>query len=136
MIVRRPNGFAPGSRLRVNPDRQPAFALAELSYKEFDEVLGAVRRLVSGTRAIEDVDLNPPHRADAFTVDVTELEQRTSAAVAALRQLASDLGQQLGQPDADDLEALRTSMLRAATYGVAAPCRSRQRAQKRPTARH
>ena len=25
-IVRRPNGFAPGSRLRVNPDRQPAFA--------------------------------------------------------------------------------------------------------------
>ena len=82
-------------------------------------MLGAVRRLVSGTRAIEDVDLNPPHRADAFTVDVTELEQRTSAAVAALRQLASDLGQQLGQPDADDLEALRTSMLRAATYGVA-----------------
>jgi hypothetical protein len=118
-ITRRPNGFPPGSLLRIDPGRQPAFKSMELSYREFDELLRAVRRLVSATRAINDGDLNPPQRADIFTVDVTELEHRASAALPLLRRLPNDLNVQLAQPDTADLEVLRTLMLRAATFGVA-----------------
>jgi hypothetical protein len=89
----------------------------ELSYGEFEEVLGAVRRLVAGTRAIYDTDLNPPQRADTFTVDVTELETRASEAVQSMR-LSDDLDAQLTSHDTADLEILRTLMLRAATLGV------------------
>jgi hypothetical protein len=117
-IKRRPDGFPPTSLIRINPNRQPTLNRTELSYGEFDEVLGAVRRLVAGTRAIHDTDLNPPQRADTFTVDVTELETRASEAVQSMGRLSDDLDAQLTSPDTADLEMLRTLMLRATTFGV------------------
>ncbi len=118
-IMRRPDGFPPGSLLRIDPARRPAFAPTELSYAEFDEVLRAVRRLVAGTRAVDDGDLNPPQRGDTSTLDVTELEKRALAAVPLLTRLPNDFQAQLTKPETADLEALRTLMLRAATFGVA-----------------
>ena len=50
-IVRKPDGFPAGAVLRINPSRQASWALSDLSYGEFAEVLRAARRLITGARA-------------------------------------------------------------------------------------
>ena len=63
-------------------------------------------------------------------VDVTELEQRASAAVAALRQLAAISARSSASRMRPIWKRCVTSMLRAATSAWPAPCRFRRRAQR------
>src|SRR5262249_28721885 len=117
--VRMNGGFAPGSLLRISPNRKAEWKTSELGYRESRELSGTVRKLCGAVRAIDDADLNPPERSTGFNVDVDELETRAAAARESLKQTAKDFANQLATPGAADLNALRELILRAASFGVA-----------------
>jgi hypothetical protein len=118
-IMRQPNGFSPGSLLRVDPGRKPEWAAGELGYGEFSELLRTARKLITGTRGIDAGDLNLPERSADSGVDVVELEKRADGAEQAVRQTTNDFQQQLSAPDAVSPEALRELIARSAGFGVA-----------------
>ncbi|HKE56579.1 MAG TPA: hypothetical protein VKB46_07755, partial [Pyrinomonadaceae bacterium] len=117
-ITRQPNGFAPGSLLRINPNRKPEWTDDELGYGEFSELLRTVRKLFSGVRGIDDEDLNPPDRTTNLSIDIAELEKRASTAEQALRRILKDFQAPLAASNAADLDVLRGLILRAAGFGV------------------
>jgi hypothetical protein len=117
-ITRMPEGFAPGSLLRVSPERKPGWKASELSYGEFNEVLRTARRMISAVRAIDAADLNLPERKEEFSVDVAELETRAGSASGWFQKTLNELRQLLNTPETASLESLRDWMLRAATFGV------------------
>jgi hypothetical protein len=118
-VTRMTNGFAPGSLLRVSLDRKPEWNISELGYAEFSELLRSARKLLSGTRYVEDGDLNPPERSTNFSVDVGELERRTATAEESLSATSKDFDQELVTPDTTNLETLRELIMRSAAFGVA-----------------
>ncbi len=118
-ITRKPDGFPPGSLLRVNPSRKPGWRADEVSYGEFSELLRSARKLLTGVRGIDADDLNPPERSVEFSADVVELEKRVAAAEQSLRRLRNDFQAQLAQPNTVNLEGLRELILRSAGFGVA-----------------
>ena len=119
LITRQGDGFPPGSRLGIDPDRRPGWSTAELGYGEFAEVLRAARRLLLGGRGIDATDLNPADRSVDPGVDARELEARADAAEQALRQLGTDLRTHLAAGATVDLDLLGDSMIGAAGFGVA-----------------
>jgi hypothetical protein len=118
-IMRRPDGFPPGSLLRISPNRKPEWKSDQLSYGEFSELLRATRKLLTGARGIDADDLNLPERSTDFSVDVEELEKRAASAEQSLHQTESNVRAQLAGPDAADLDVLRRLLLRSASFGVA-----------------
>ncbi|MCU1265913.1 MAG: uncharacterized protein JWM21_2231 [Acidobacteria bacterium] len=118
-IMRRSDGFAPGSLLRINPNRKPEWTTDELSYGEFSELLRTARKVLTGVRGIDDHDLNPPDRSTNFSVDVPDLEGRAAAAEKSLRDTRTDFRIQLSTPDTVSLELLRELITRSAGLGVA-----------------
>jgi hypothetical protein len=118
-MMRRADGFAPGSLLRINPGRRPEWNRDELGYCELSELLRTARKLFAGIRGIDDDDLNPPDRATPFSVDVAELDGRVAAAEQSLRGTLNDCAPALAAPGTADLEVLRELILRSAGFGVA-----------------
>jgi hypothetical protein len=119
VITRMNGGFAPGSLLRINPDRKPGWTTADLSYGEFSELLRSARKLITGVRSIDAQDLSLPERNTIFSVDLVELEGRVTAAEALLRRTLSDFKVQFATPDTAQLDVLRGLSFRAASFGVA-----------------
>lgn len=117
-IMRKADGFAPGSLLRVNHGRRPGWAATDLSYGEFNELVKAARKLVGGARAIDAGDLDLPERSTEFSVDVAELESRVATAEVWLRRTPNDFKAVLAAGEAANLDALRDLILRSATFGV------------------
>ena len=89
-LMREPEGFAPGSLLRINPGRKPEWAANELGYGEFNELLRTARKLITNARGIDAEDLNPPERSGSSGVDVVELEKRAESAEQSLRQATNE----------------------------------------------
>ena len=117
--MRKPDGFAPGSLLRVNPGRKPEWPATELGYGEFSELVRTARKLITGARAIDADDLNLPERSTGFSVDVAELEKRAAAAEQSLRRTPNDFQTLLATPDTANLDVLRELIMRSAGFGVA-----------------
>ena len=117
--VRMPNGFAPGSLLRINPNRKPEWKSTDLSYGEFSELLRTTRKLVTGVRAVDTGDLNPPDRSTDLTIDFDELERRAGAARNALTETKNQYDTQFAPAIRTNLETLRELILRSAAFGVA-----------------
>jgi hypothetical protein len=117
--MRTPDGFAPGSLLRVSSGRRPEWETDELGYGEFRAVMQAVRNLLTSVRGIDADDLNPPERSVNFSVDAVDLEKRTAGAEQALRQTLNGFRAQLAGPDTAGLEAVRELILRSAGFSVA-----------------
>jgi hypothetical protein len=115
-IMRRPDGFAPGSLLRVSRDRKPEWKVNELGYGEFTELLRTTRKLLTSVRGIDDGDLNLPERNAEPGVDVSELNKRASDAQVALGDALKKIDTQLATPDA---EALREALILSASFGIA-----------------
>jgi len=115
-ITRVPDGFAQGSLLRINPQRKPEWPSSDLSYGQFTELLGAVRKLVNGVRALDGHDLVSPDQATEFDVDAGELDKRAVSAVESLRESLRELFEL--PTDTADLETLRQVLLRAASFGI------------------
>jgi hypothetical protein len=118
-IQRESGGFPPSSLLRINPSRRPEWKTSELSYGEFSEVLRTVRRLVNGVRGIDPDDLDLPERSTPFSVDIDDLEKRAVGAEQALIQITQDLQTRLETPDTINLDALRDSLIRSTSFGLA-----------------
>ena len=118
-IMRRPDGFPPGSVLRISTDRRPDWGIDQLGYGEFSELLRTARRLIAGVRAIDDNDLNLQEKSVGFTVDIVELEKRASRAEQPMRQVLGEFQSLLASPDSADLEELRNLIIRSASFGVA-----------------
>src|SRR6185369_9459789 len=112
-ITRVSDGFAPGSLLRINPQRKPEWPSSDLSYGQFSELLRAVRKLVNGVRALDGHDLVSPDQATEFDLDVGDLDRRAASAVASLQDTVRELSAPV-----TDLETLRQALLRAASFGV------------------
>ncbi|MCI0748820.1 MAG: hypothetical protein L0Y58_25720, partial [Verrucomicrobia subdivision 3 bacterium] len=97
-IMRQPDGFAPGSLLRVSPNRKPKWKINELGFGEFSELLRTARKLITSARAIDATDLNLPERSTNFSVDVVELDKRAVGAEQSLRRTPNDFKTQLATP--------------------------------------
>jgi hypothetical protein len=106
-----------GADVQLDYSRAPAWPLTTLSLGEFLETVTAVRSLVTTARALDAADLALPEDASAPAIDIAELRQRATTAVAALRQLQSDL-HVVRNAASLDLEAARAVLLRAADFGV------------------
>lgn len=118
-MTRGPEGFTPGSSLRISSDRNTEWKPTELGYGEFSGLLRAVRKLFATVRAIDDSDLNLPQSSTNFSVDLDELEKRTAGAEKSLRRTLSEFQVPLATPDTADAEVLRNLIIRAGSFGVA-----------------
>jgi hypothetical protein len=117
-LMREPDGFAPGSLLRINPGRKPEWAASELGYGEFNELLRAARKLITNARGIDAEDLNPPERSENSGVDVVELEKRAESAEQSMRGAANEFQQQVSAAETANLEILRDLLLRSAGFSA------------------
>jgi len=117
-IMRKPDGFAPGSLLRISSQRKSDWKKSELSYGEFSELLRTARKLLTAVRAIDDGDLNPPERSPNFSVKVADLENRAVNAEQSLGKTLNDFQAQLNTPTTAKLEALRELIIRSAGFGI------------------
>jgi hypothetical protein len=118
-MIRKPNSFPPNSLLRVSPERKPEWPLTDLSYGQFSELLRAIRKLLTGVRAIDGHDLIAPDQTTDFSVVVAELNERAGRGAESLRQTVLNLSARLTKPETADLEVLRSLIIRAAGFGVA-----------------
>jgi hypothetical protein len=118
-IRRKADGFAPGSLLRVNPGRRPNWRSDELGYGEFRETLRALRQLLANGRGLDADDLHPPAANATASLDIVELEQRAAGAVQWLRRTPNDFQSQLATPATANLEFIRNTLIRSASFGVA-----------------
>jgi hypothetical protein len=119
MMMLNPDGFAPGSLLRISPNRKPEWKSSDLGYGEFNELLRIARRLITSLRALNPSDLNLPERNTNFSVDVVELEKRAVSAEQMLLRTPTDFKANLARPDTANLDMLRQLILRSAGFGVA-----------------
>ncbi|MGH9753787.1 MAG: hypothetical protein ACREA2_13490 [Blastocatellia bacterium] len=117
-IMRKADGFPPGSLLRVNHGRKPEWPAADLGYGEFNELVRAARKLIAGARAIDADDLNLPEQSADFSVDVVELGNRVAGVEHWLRRTPNDFKALLDIPGTASLDSLRDLMLRSAAFGV------------------
>ncbi len=118
-ITRKAGGFAPNSLLRLNPHRQSNWALTDLSYSEFIELVRTARKTITSARALDASDLNLPERNQAIGINIAELETRANQAEQSFRRAHTTLQALLVTPDAANLEALRAALLSLASFGIA-----------------
>jgi hypothetical protein len=118
-MVRKADGFPPGSILRIHSGRKPDWKADDLSYGEFSELLRALRKLLSGLRAIDADDLNLPEQSASMTVDLADLENRAAGAAQALRAIVKEYQARFTNSDKVNLDFVREAILRAASFGVA-----------------
>jgi hypothetical protein len=117
-IMRKADGFPPGSLLRVNHGRRPEWPAADLGYGEFVELARTARKLIAGARALDADDLNLPEQSADFSVDVVELENRVASVELWLRRTPNDFNALLNMSGVASLDSLRDLMLRSAGFGV------------------
>jgi hypothetical protein len=115
-VQRKPNGFLPGARLRIQPGRPAGWTAADLTLHDLIEQSRNIRRVLSRSRALDGHDLDLPERVTSSGVDFSDLAARAAAADAAL-QAANSALQAILQPGAD-AESLRDAILKAGRFGI------------------
>ena len=118
-ITRKPDGFAPNSLLRLNPNRQAAWALTDLSYSEFSELVRTARKVITSARALDASDLNLPERNQSIAINLPDLEARANQAEQFFRRAHTTLQTLLATPDTMNLDALRDALLSLANFDIA-----------------
>ena len=144
-VLRRRLGLADEAAVEARfAARQPAWDASVKTLEEFQPLLAAVTRLVTGCRPFDASDLllpadRPPAGASRPGVDLPEFEARATAALDALDatkqalQAARDAAAAF-QPQ--ELDALRNALLRVAAFGLpdAIPLSARQTVETAPQA--
>jgi hypothetical protein len=121
LLQTRPDGISPEAEARVSFDRDPAWPTDIISLGELVEIARTIRRLIAGARAIDGRDLSLPEAAALSQIDAREFTQRVDRLVAALRQAQAILQALLpqdGRGDAPNPGALRSSLVRMASFGI------------------
>ncbi|MEJ8823735.1 hypothetical protein WKW80_17115 [Variovorax humicola] len=111
-------GFAMQANLRIQHARPANLAATELTLLDVLEQARAARRLVANARGADAEDLNPPERANAATLDLTELEARVVKAENALNAAHKALDALVKKGTASTADALRVAMLKLGTFGL------------------
>jgi hypothetical protein len=107
-----------GARLRLSHDRPTDLAAGEVTLFDALEQARAAFAVMTGARAAEPEDLNPPQRTVGGTVDLAELGSRVSGAETALQAALTALSNLVGRP-ATTADALRAAILALGAFGVA-----------------
>lgn len=118
VAARKAPAIPAGAILRINPTRQSTFAVTDVSYAEFTEVLRTARRLITAVRGIDASDLNVPAQNQATAIDLVELTARADRAESALRSAQTILQRALNTPTTTVLDTLRDAILACATFGI------------------
>jgi hypothetical protein len=113
------NGFGAAPGLRVQMARPADLAAAETTLADLLEQARAARALLGNARGVDAEDLNPPSRAAAGAVDLTELEGRTNQAEAALTSAQQALNGLVAQAAAASADALRAALSTLGAFGLA-----------------
>ncbi len=111
-------GLPPNTLLRLNPLRDPAWPIIDLSWMEFSELARTVRRLIFSARPLQAADLLSNATPSTETTDVADLKQRADLAVLTLRKAQTALRLTLDSLTASSLDALRKHMLGMAHFGI------------------
>jgi hypothetical protein len=114
----RTGGFAANARLRIQHARPVDLGRFELTLMEMLEQARALRRLLATARAAEPEDLTPPERSTTGTIDLAQLETRTTRAEGHLLSAHRNLELLVVQGAAADVESLRTALLRLWGFGL------------------
>ncbi|HEX2309925.1 MAG TPA: hypothetical protein VHH91_04350, partial [Vicinamibacterales bacterium] len=114
----RPGGFPADARLRIQHARPADLPPRQMTLLEMLEQARALRRLLTGVRAADPEDLQPPERAASGTLDLPQLENRVVRAENAFRTAHRTLDTLVKPGAAADAESLRTSLLGLAAFGV------------------
>ena len=118
-LVRRNVALTATQTLRLNPSRDPAWPLTDVSWSEFTEVVRTARSLLTGGRALRASDINIADVADSPTVlDAANLKVRADRALASLRQLQTTLQTALNNATPTTLAPLRSVMHTIAAFGI------------------
>jgi hypothetical protein len=118
IIRHRPYGLRYDALLRLNAARDPSWPASDLSFSEFTELVRAVRRLITGGRALTDRDLAPDDAPEAATIDLNELERRSRRAAESFRRIYAALQEVLAAPSEDKLGDFRSVLVRLAHFGI------------------
>jgi hypothetical protein len=89
-----------------------------MGYGEFNELVKAARKVITGARAIDAGDLDLPERSTEFSVDIAELESRVASIEVWLRRTPNDFKTVLAAAETANLDSLRDLILRSAAFGV------------------
>lgn len=117
--ARRKVSLTATQTLRLNPVRDPAWPMTDLSWSEFTEVVRTARSLLSGGRALRAGDINAAAVADSPTIlDSANLKARTDRASASLRQLQTKVKTALAGATPTTLAPLRSAMHQIALFGI------------------
>jgi len=114
----RTGGFPANARLRIQHVRPADLGRFELTLMEMLEQARALRRLLATARAAEPEDLTPPERSTTGTIDLVQLETRTTRAEGHLLSAHRTLELLVQQGAAADVESLRTALLRMCGFGL------------------
>jgi hypothetical protein len=107
-----------GTLVRMNPNRDAAWPMTDLSWSEFMELAGAARHLVAGARALQAGDLSRDDATTDDSIDAGDMERRAAGAVAALRLATTTLRDALASTTATAPEKLREAMLAISFFGI------------------
>ena len=113
------NGFGGAPGLRLQMARPADLAAAETTLADLLEQARAARALLGNARGVDAEDLNPPSRAAAGAVDLTELEARTKNAEAALTSAQGALNTLVAKGAAATADALRAALPKLGAFGLA-----------------
>ncbi len=114
------DGFPQQARLRVQHSRPADLGAQELTLLDVLEQARKVRRLLATARAADSEDLNPPERAEAGDVNLTDLNARVTKAEKALKAAHKALDTQVRKGAAAESDALRAALLKLGGFGFQA----------------
>lgn len=106
--------------LQIDPARDHSWPTTDLSWSEFGELLGALRRLVGGARPLQAADLSLAEVDPGEGIDGDDLQRRADGAASRLRQAVTRLhgARTAATAAAASLDALRAAMLALGDFGV------------------
>ncbi|RPH77125.1 MAG: hypothetical protein EHM80_13170, partial [Nitrospiraceae bacterium] len=125
LLQTRPEALSSAADVRLSFGRDPAWPMDVMSLGELVEVAKTIRKLLAGARAIDGRDLSMPEAPAPSKIDANEFTQRVDRLVAALQQAQAALHALLplegsGEAPVQDpsAEALRSSLIRMASFGI------------------
>jgi hypothetical protein len=111
------SGFPQHARLRVQHARPADLGAQELTLLDVLEQARKVRRLLASARAADSEDLNPPERAEAGDVNLTDLTARVIKAEKALKATHKALDTLVKKGAEVESEALRAALFKLGQFG-------------------
>jgi hypothetical protein len=114
------NGFPQQARLRVQHARPADLGAQELTLLDVLEQARRVRRFLTTARAADAEDLNPPERAEAGVVNLTDLNARVTKAERGLKAAHKALATLVKKGAAAESDALRAALLKLGGFGFQA----------------